>query len=174
MQICHLFKPIACPKPSILHRPPTVFILRERCFMRIFRRALIFSTPFAQNFSTFGQNVSAFGEKCPTFSAPLRAALATRHKKGLYPNSLYSPLSFNPNMKQRFRLLRVARVYLVAPEAASKALFTAFCAPLAAAALALFTAAFAPLSTAFAPCCAAALAFVPTAFARFSTALAPC
>lgn len=40
-------------------------------------------------------------------------------KKGLHPNSLYSPLSFNPNMKQRFRLLRVARVYLVAPVAAS-------------------------------------------------------
>ena len=81
MQICHIFKPIACPKPSVLHRPPTVFILEGRRFMRIFRRALIFSSPFAQNFSTFGQNVSAFGEKCPAFSAPLRAALATRHQK---------------------------------------------------------------------------------------------
>lgn len=81
MQICHIFKPIACPKPSVVHRPPTVFILGGSYFMRIFRRALIFSTPFAQNVSTFGQNVSAFGEKCPTFSAPLRAALATRHKK---------------------------------------------------------------------------------------------
>lgn len=81
MQICHIFNPIAFPKPSVLHRPPTVFILRERCFMRIFRRAFISSSPFAQNFSTFGQNVSTFGEKCPAFSAPLHAALATRHKK---------------------------------------------------------------------------------------------
>ena len=94
VQICHIFKPSTCPKPSVLHQPPTVFILWERCFMRIFRRALIFSTPFAQNFSAFGQNFPAFGEKCPTFSAPLRAALATRHKKGLHPNSFVQSFIF--------------------------------------------------------------------------------
>ena len=80
MQICHIFKPIACPKPSVLHRPPTVFILGGRCFMRIFRRALI-SPHLSHKTSLLLANVSAFGEKCPAFSAPLRAALATRHKK---------------------------------------------------------------------------------------------
>ena len=115
-----------------------------------------------------------FWRKVPRFFSPVACRTRDKaQKKGLHPNSLYSPLSFNPNMKQRFRLLHVARVYLVAPVAASKALFTAFCAPLAAAALALFTAAFASLSTAFAPCCAAALAFLLQAFALFSAAFAP-
>lgn len=141
--------------------------------MRIFRRALIFSTPFAQNFSTFCQNFSGFGEKYPTFSAPLRAALATRHKKRTAPQFIVQSFVFQSKHEAAFPPTSRGSVYLVAPVATSKALFTAFCAPFAAAALALFTAAFAPLSTAFTPCCAAALALVPTAFARFSTALAP-
>ena len=173
MQICHIFKPIACPKPSVLHRPPTVFILRERCFMRIFRRALIFSTPFAQNFSTFGQTSLLLEKSAPLFQPRCMPHSRQGTKKGLHPNSLYSPLSFNPNMKQRFRLLRVARVYLVAPVAASKALFTAFCAPFSAAALALAPTFFASLSTTLAPRCAAALAFLLQAFALFSAAFAP-
>ena len=72
--------------------------------MRIFRRALIFSTLFAQNFSTFGQNVSAFGEKCPTFSAPLHAALATRHKKRTAPQFIVQSFVFQSKHEAAFPL----------------------------------------------------------------------
>lgn len=164
---------LALSQASFTDRP--LYLYLERDVLCAYSEGRSFSPHLSHKTSLLLAKTSLLLEK----SAPLfqpRCVPRSRQgtKKGLYPNSLYSPLSFNPNMKQRFRLLRVARVYLVAPEATSKALFTAFCAPLAAAALALFTAAFAPLSTAFAPCCAAALAFVPTAFARFSTALAPC
>ena len=163
---------LALSQASFSDRP--LYLYSKRDVLCAYSEERSFSPHLSHKTSLLLAKTSLLSEK----SAPLfqpRCVPRSRQgtKKGLHPNSLYSPLSFNPNMKQRFRLLRVARVYLVAPEAASKALFTAFCAPLAAAALALFTAAFAPLSTAFAPCCAAALALVPPAFARFSTALAP-
>ena len=79
-----------------------------------------FSPHFSHKTSLLLAKTSLLLEKsAPLFQPRCVPPSQQSTKKGLHPNSLYSPLSFNPNMKQRFRLLRVARVYLVAPVAAS-------------------------------------------------------
>ena len=94
--------------------------------MRIFRRALIFSTPFAQNFSTFCQNFSGFGEKYPTFSAPLRAALATRHKKRTAPQFIVQSFVFQSKHEAAFPLTSRGARLLCCPSSHVKSLVHSF------------------------------------------------
>lgn len=94
--------------------------------MHIFRRALIFSTPFAQNFSTFGQNFSVFGEKYPTFSSPLRAVLATRHKKRTAPQFIVQSFVFQSKQEAAFPLASRGTRLLRCPSSRVKSLVHSF------------------------------------------------
>ena len=75
---------LALSQASFTDRP--LYLYLEGDVLCAYSEERSFSPHLSHKTSLFGQNVSAFGEKCPTFSAPLRAALATRHKKGLHPN----------------------------------------------------------------------------------------
>lgn len=106
---------LALSQASFTNRP--LYLYLERDVLCAYSEERSFSPHLSHKTSLLLAKTSLLLEK----SAPLFQPRCVPHsrqgtKKGLHPNSLYSPLSFNPNMKQRFRLLRVWHAFTWLPQ----------------------------------------------------------